>query len=214
MITFVFQNKNPMRITIIILILLTFVACQSEKKPDTQAINNRILSGDFEMYEHLSVCHCDSLSIDSTDTYYKNDSLYSGVCFKTFPKSNKKSEVRQIFKGQLHGNRIDFSRSGDTLIKSIYNLGELVNRISSELEVCHCDSLNEVQKDNETTLMFYRDTPFNGVCQRFFPAPDTNKVYLEMPYKNGKVDGSMIIYNRQGEEVLTEFYEEGKKVNR
>lgn len=201
-----------MKIVSIILILLAFVACQSDQKPDTQAINNRILSGDFEMYEHLSVCHCDSLTIDSLNTYHQNDSLYTGVCFLTHPNTGKKSEVRQIFKGQLHGNRIDLSLKGDTLIQSIYNLGKLVSRITSELEIVHCDSLQEVANDSGKTLKYYLDAPFNGVCRRFFPEPDTNKVYLEMPYKNGLVDGDMIIYNRQGDEVITEVYENGKKV--
>lgn len=201
-----------MKIIAILLIILAFVACQSEKKTDTQAINKRILSGDFDMYEQLSICHCDSLVIDSLDTYYKNDSLYTGVCFLTYADSEKKSEIRQIFKGELHGNRIDLSLKGDTLIQSIYNLGKLISRKTSEIEVCHCDSLQEVIKADEMKLMYYLDAPFNGICHRYFSLPDTNKVYLEVPYKNGLVHGDMIIYNRKGEEVLKEVYEDGEKV--
>lgn len=201
-----------MKILTIILVLLTFVACQSEQKPDTKAINKRILSGDFEMYEHLSVCHCDSLTIDSLDTYYKNDSLYTGVCFLTHPVSEKKSEIRQIFRGQLHGNRIDLSKQGDTLSKSIYNLGKLVSRTTSEIEICHCDSLQEIVNSDGEKLMHYQEAPFNGICNRYFPLPDTNKIYLEIPYKNGLVHGDMIIYDRRGKEILTEVYEDGEKV--
>jgi antitoxin component YwqK of YwqJK toxin-antitoxin module len=201
-----------MKIITIILILLTFVACQSNEKPNTKAINNRILSGDFEMYEHLSICNCDSLTIDSMDTYYKNDSLYTGVCFTNFPESEKKAEIRQIFKGQLHGNRIDLSKQGDTLVQSIYNLGELKSRTTSELQICHCDSLQEVVNDEGETRIHYQETPFNGICNRYFPLPDTNKIYLEMPYKKGLVHGDMIIYDRRGNEILTEVYEDGEKV--
>jgi antitoxin component YwqK of YwqJK toxin-antitoxin module len=202
-----------MKIITILLILLTFVACQSDQKPDTEAINKRILAGDFEMYEELSTCYCDSLTIDSLVTYYKNDSLYTGVCFLTYPKSQKQSEIRQIFKGQLHGNLINLSRNGDTLSQTIYNLGEMISRTTSELVMCHCDSLTEIVQPNGEALMQYKEVPFNGVCNRFFPLPDTNKIYLEMPYKNGVVHGDMVIYNRQGEEILTEVYDEGEKVN-
>jgi len=201
-----------MRITTIILVLLTFVACQSEQKPDTKAINNRILSGDFEMYEHLSVYHCDSLRIDSLNTYYKGDSLYTGVCFLNYPKSEKKSEIRQIFKGQLHGNRIELTKQGDTITQSIYNFGKLKSRRTGEVEICHCDSLQEVANTDGEKLMHYKEAPFNGICKRFFPEPDTNQVYLEMPYKNGLVHGDMIIYDRRGNEILTEVYVDGEKV--
>lgn len=201
-----------MKFVSIILILLVFIACQSEQKKDTKAINQKILAGDFDMYEKLDICRCDSLQIDSLNTYYKHDSLYTGVCFYTYPNSNKKSEIKQIFKGQLHGNRIALSEEGDTLVKSIYNLGELVNQITSEPIVCHCDSLNKISNENDETLMLYKDLPFNGVCQRFFPVPDTNKIYLEIPYKNGFIHGDMIFYNRQGNEILAEPYENGEKV--
>lgn len=201
-----------MRIISIILLLTILVACQSDQKPDTQTINKQILSGDFEMYEHLSTCNCDSLTIDSTDTYYKNDSLYTGVCYTNFLESEKKAEIRQLFKGQLHGNRINLSKQGDTLVQSIYNLGELKSKTTSELQVCHCDSLNEIINEETGKLMYYEDAPFTGICNRYFPLPDTNKIYLEIPYKNGLVHGDMIIYDRRGKEILTEVYEEGEKV--
>lgn len=200
-----------MKFVVFLLLLLTFVACQLDEKPNKQGIDKRILSGDFDMYEQLDICRCDSLEIDSLNIYYKNDSLYTGVCYSTYPNSERKSEVRQIFKGQLHGNRIELSTEGDTLVKSIYNLGELVNRTTKELIMCHCDSLIQVTKENDKTLMFYTDVPFTGICQRFFPTPDTNKIYLEMPYKNGLVEGEMIFYNRRGEKILSEFYENGEK---
>jgi antitoxin component YwqK of YwqJK toxin-antitoxin module len=201
-----------MRIITIILVLIAATACESDQKPDTQTINKHILSGDFEMYEHLSSCNCDSLTIDSTDTYYKNDSLYTGVCYTIFPESEKKAEIRQLFKGQLHGNRINLSKQGDTLVQSIYNLGELKSRTTSEIQICHCDSLNEINTEETEKLKYYREAPFTGICNRYFPLPDTNIVYLEIPYKNGLVDGEMIIYDRRGKEILTEVYDEGEKV--
>lgn len=201
-----------MKIVSIILVLLAITACQADQKFDTKAINQKILAGDFDMYEQLDICRCDSLQTDSLEIYYKNDLLYTGVCFRTFPNSDKKSEVRQIFKGQLHGNRIELSENGDTLVKSIYNLGELVNRITKEPIICPCDSLNEIINEDQETIMYYQNLPFNGICQRYFPAPDTNKIYLEIPYKNGLINGNMIFYNRQGNEILTEPYENGERL--
>lgn len=201
-----------MKTVALLLILLTFVACQLDKKPDTKAINKRILSGDFDMYEELDICRCDSLKIDSLNTYFRDDSLYTGVCFLTYPESKKKSEVRQIFKGLLHGNHIELSKKGDTISQSIYNLGELKSKRTKEMITCHCDSLKENTNRDEDKRMYYLEIPFTGTCNRFFPLPDTNKIYLKMQYQNGLVHGDMIIYNRQGKEVLTEFYEEGQKV--
>ena len=129
-----------------------------------------------------------------------------------FAESEKKSETRQIFKGQLHGNFIEFSIKGDTISQSIYNLGELKNKWTNELITCPCDSLVEITNSDEEKQMFYRDIPFSGICNRYFPLPDTNKIYLQMQYQNGFAHGDMIIYDRRGNEILREVYEEGEKL--
>lgn len=193
------------------MILMVLTACSSNENPVSKSINKRLLTGDFEVYEQLETCPCDSLRIDSLDNYYKNDSLYTGQCFLTYPNSTKHYEIRQLFKGQLHGNRIIFSPKGDTLNQNIYNFGTLVRRSVGEKEVCHCDSLSEIVKPNGEKIMHYFNAPYNGICRRFFPVPDTNTVYLEIPYKSGKIDGDMIIYNRNGEVILKESYSEGEK---
>lgn len=193
-------------------LFLTFVACDLDQKPNTQVINNRILSGDFDAYDQLESCRCDSLKIDSLNTYFKDDSLYTGVCFLTHVNSDKKSELRQLFKGKLHGNRIEFSEKGDTISQSIYSFGKLKNRITDELINCHCDSLLETVNDEQESQMYYQEIPFTGSCHRFFPIPDTNKVYLEIQYLNGVIHGDMIFYDRKGNQILTEVYEKGEKV--
>lgn len=201
-----------MKLLSILMILAALTACSSDQKPDTKAINKRLLSGDFEMYNHLERCHCDSLIIDSLNIYFENDSLYTGECFLTYPNSTNFYEIRQLFKGQLHGNRIIFSPKGDTLNQNIYNFGKLIRRSVGENEICHCDSLEEAAKLNGDKIMHYFGAPYNGICQRFFPAPDTNKVYLEIPYDSGKIHGEMMIYNRQGKVILKEKYTEGEKI--
>lgn len=201
-----------MKFLSIIILLTALIACNTEKNPDTQSINKRLLSGDFEMYDHLETCHCDSLTIDSLNTYYENDSLYTGQCFLTYPNSTEVYEIKQLFRGQLHGNRIILSPKGDTLNQNVYNFGKLIRRSVGEKEVCHCDSLKEVKNPNGDKVMHYFDAPYHGTCQRYFPAPDTNKIYLEVPYESGKIDGDMIIYNRQGDVILKESYSEGEKL--
>lgn len=194
-----------------LIVVVAFVACNSDQKPDTKAINKKLLSGDFEMYEHLSLRHCDSLTTDSLMTYFYEDSLYTGQCYLNYPNSTAVYEIKQIFKGQLHGNRIILSPKGDTLNQNIYKFGELARRSVGKNEICHCDSLNEVVNPDGQKEMHYFEAPYNGVCQRYFPEPDTNKIYLEIPYKNGLIHGEMIFYNRQGIAVLTENYVEGDK---
>ncbi|MEX2485934.1 MAG: hypothetical protein WED10_15285, partial [Brumimicrobium sp.] len=187
-----------MKILYIAITLLMVTACTNNKKPSAEAINERLLQGEFEMYEHYSSISCDSLQLDSLNTYYNNDSLYTGECFINYPNSKAKHEVLQIYDGKLHGNKIVLSKKGDTVIQNIYNLGKLISRSVAENVIEPCDSLIEKEQPNGRTLMYHYEIPFTGTCQRFFPKPDTNKVYLEIPYRDGVIHGNMIIYDRKG----------------
>ncbi|MDX1652111.1 MAG: hypothetical protein R3277_06440 [Brumimicrobium sp.] len=195
------------------LFLILFVySCVEETKVNDQQIEKRLLSGEFEAYSHLPSVPCDSLFQDSTGMYYRYDSLFTGECYLNYPNMDSRYEIRQIFKGKLHGNRILLSPKGDTLNRNIYNHGELVRKSVGKEEQIHCDSLVLKLMPNGKEVVEYLGNPFTGKCVRYFPAPDTNQIYLQIPYKQGKIHGTMIFYSKQGKEILTEDYREGEKL--
>ena len=171
------------------------------------------MKGEFDAYTHTQRIHCDSIYVDSNQVHYLNDTiLFTGVCFKNYPNIDSKLEEKQIFQGKLHGHHLLYSMRGDTISMNLYKDGKLIRKSIGKEEIVHCDSLQTGQNLAGDDIMLYFDEPYNGRCQKFYPAPDSNKVYITIPYHEGKVDGEMIIYDRTGTPILKEFYVNGEKM--
>lgn len=191
--------------------MLLAVSCTDS--PLTSAeIDKRIQSRDFSVYQELQECSCDELE-EQASGYYLGDSLFTGSCYLNYPNIDARYEVRQIYKGKLHGKRIILSPQGDTLTQNEYKNGIVLRKDVGIKEKCRCDELKEVKLANGSTVAHYFDEPFTGICERYFPAPNEDKVYLESAYKNGLLHGKIKIYNKNGDLILTENYVHGEKID-
>ena len=199
------------KIVFLIATTALLIGCSSSNTPEE--IRERLLKGEFDAYTFTQRVHCDSIFIDSNDVHYINDTLlFTGVCFKNFTYVDSKLEEKQIFQGKLHGHHLLYSMRGDTISMNLYQNGKLIRKSIGKEEIVHCDSLKTGQNLAGDDILLYFDEPYNGRCQKFYPAPDSNKVYITIPYHEGKVDGEMIIYDKTGAPILKEFYVNGKKI--
>lgn len=201
------MNSIPHRIFVLCTIL--FFACQ--QKPGWKEIESRIKKDDFSVYQYLPNCSCDELT-DRNGKRFRQDSLYTGRCYLTYPNSDKKYEKRQLYKGELYGNRIILSLKGDTIGRSIYKAGKEVRSSVGDQERCACGKLEKRNNDGEKQIAYLHNERFTGVCERYFPAPYDTVVYIEIPYKKGIIHGESLIYNKKGEVVLKERYANGKVI--
>ncbi|GEM_PF-1733728 len=193
-----------------ILCAILFFACNQQ--PQWKEIQARIKKDDFSVYQYLPDCHCADLE-ERNGKFYRQDSLYTGRCYLKYPNSDKKYEKRQLFKGQLYGNRILLSLKGDTIGRSIYKGGKEVRTSVGNQERCACEELEKKDNKYGKPIAYLYDEPFTGVCERYFPAPHDTTVYLEIPYENGIIHGESFIYNKNGDLVLKERYVNGKVIS-
>lgn len=74
---------------------------------------------------------------------------------------------------------------------------------SQELDTCLCNDL-----DVDTMgIHYYKEETYTGVCVEYFPGSEEK--YLEENLLNGQVHGRVIYYDREGQVLLEEIYEEG-----
>lgn len=195
------------QLSFIIISLLVF-SCSQELSHEE--IEKRIKKRDFTVFKELPSCSCNDLE-EKEGLYYQKDSLYTGNCYLNYPNLDKKYEIRQLYLGELHGNRIILSPKGDTLSQNEYKKGNVL-RENVGKETCHCDDLEKFERADGIIIHKYFNTPFTGTCQRFYPSPFQDKVYLEASYENGKLHGITKMYDKNGNIILKEKYSEGEKL--
>jgi len=191
-----------------VIVALLIFSCTQELSQEE--VEKRIKSRDFSVFKDLSSCSCNELK-EAEDLYYKDDSLYTGNCYLNYPNLDQKYEIRQLYKGELYGNRIILSPKGDTLSQSEYKKGDLF-RENIGKETCDCEELEKFERADGVVIHKYFNDPFTGVCQRFHPGSNNKKVYLEAQYENGKLHGSTKIYDKNGSLILEEKYIKGEKI--
>lgn len=199
------------RICLLSVLIIGVFSCQSEGV-GTKEAHQRLVSGEFDAYSHFSSVPCAELEEDSLGVYYQSDSLFTGVCYTTYPNSGTKLEIRQIFEGKLHGHRFLLAQTGDTISMNLYRHGKLLRESIGRNEVCHCDSLEIVEKDG-VEYRYYFDAPYTGRCQKFYPESDSTQLYIESNFTNGLLSGKTTVYDRQGNIILEEKYLDGEKLN-
>lgn len=191
----------------IVISLLLFSCTQELSKEE---IEKRIKKRDFTVFKELPSCSCNELE-EKEELYYKGDSLYTGNCYLNYPNLDQKYEIRQLYLGELYGNRIILSPKGDTLSQNEYKKGDVFRENVGE-ETCHCKELVEFERADGVVIYKYFNDPFTGSCQRFYPAPNDDKIYLEANYENGKLHGITKMFDKNGNVILEEKYVEGKKI--
>lgn len=199
------------RILIVSLLLVGMYSCKSESMSAKDA-HERLVSGEFDAYSHFSSVPCEELVEDSLGNHYQDDSLFTGVCYTTYPNTGAKLEIRQIFEGRLHGHRFLLAQTGDTISMNLYRHGKLLRESIGRNEVCNCDSLEIVEQEGKE-YRYYFDEPYTGRCQKFYPESDSTQLYIESNFTNGLLSGKTTVYDREGNVILEEKYLDGEKLN-
>lgn len=190
------------------LFALTLAACNSNEITYGEA-TSKLMLGEFEVYEGLTSCDCDSLNKTEEGLYTMADTLYTGTCFSYYKdKPGQILETKQIFKGNLHGAYIVYNQSGDTLEFTLYKDGKYLGKTVSTAFECHCDSLQIIDPEAEIPQKSIYGVNFNGACIRYYPNSDSI-IYIRENYKDGYLDGSYFVYDREGRVISESKYAEG-----
>ncbi len=204
-----------LRIFIFCLIVSIFISCDlSQQTPTNEVIRERLLLGEFDAYEYLPTVHCDSLVLDTLNNLTYQDSLFSGICFVNFENSSSKQQIQQIFRGKLHGNSLLLSPKGDTISMRLYNHGRFTRELVAGYTTVICDSLDVFQNDLGNQVVFFDGLPFTGKCVSYFDPIESDDSLLQIekikPYARGVLEGEVILYNSEGEEVNRKMYKGGE----
>ncbi|MDX1446317.1 hypothetical protein [Lishizhenia sp.] len=198
-----------MRITVFALLLITLFSCQDDSLTYGEA-KSKLMLGEFEVYENLASCDCDSLVKNGQGEYLMADTLYTGTCYSYYANEPEKIlEAKQIFKGRLHGAYIVYSPSGDTLEFTLYKDGRYLGQTKANAFECNCDSLKVVDPEASIQQKTLYGFNYNGACIRYYPNSDSI-IYMRENYKDGYLDGSYFVYDREGNIISEQKYKEGE----
>lgn len=202
-----------MKTFLYILSVLLLASCAEETITDSTEMPTRekLLNGRFDAYEYTVHCNCDEIVKDSTNTYYKNDTIFTGVCFNTYPNSDSKMEEKQIFEGKMHGYYRIYSKEGDTLTASLYLNGEPDVEKDLTPSSCLCSELETKpgSSDEDISIKTYKGIPYTGTCKEYYPGLDSTQIYMEIPYFKGLAEGKMIIYDKENTPIMMQRFEKG-----
>lgn len=179
---------------------ILIISCESNSKKVAK-IHERLISGEFDAYENLLKVDCDSLSMDTLNQFVYQDSLFTGVCHSFYPSSSKIMEIKQIFRGKLHGNKLNLSENGDTISRYIYNNGRIINKFEPQkINACKCNELETYTSQEGKSIYFYQDQPYTGFCVDHHES-DTSKIKQSKQFLNGFETGISYKYNLAGEKI-------------
>ena len=194
--------------TISIALFFTLVSC-SNKKNETAVELGQQGSGLV-----ADTCLCSDLTIDSLGNLLKDAKPFTGVCYSTYPNSDKKYMIKSLMNGELHGKTVYLGQDGEVLMQELYESGQ--TKRSGELErlTCDCKELKPNQTKNHAgevvNIVELDNIPYTGKCRSNYP--ESHQIYLERNYKSGLLDGYSIYYDKQGLTMYMEKYEAGNLV--
>jgi len=76
---------------------------------------------------------------------------------------------------------------------------------SSELDTCECNALDV----DSLGVMYLKENLYTGICIQNYP--ETDSKYIEKSILDGKLHGKIIYYDKMGEVLIEELYENGEK---
>lgn len=195
------------RSTLIVPFFLFFVlACGGS---DSSGNSSTESTGKVMQSEFLDTCQCTELEMDSTENYFKEGKLYTGICLDFYPTTTDKYVEKNLLNGRLHGKLTYYSRDGSVLIEEIYENG--TKKRSGEVDVLKC-ACSELEKEAthipQVPFRFKLDgIPYTGKCEELYP--ESSQIYVSRNYKDGIPDGHTVYYNRDGSTMIIEKYENG-----
>ncbi len=192
------------------IISILLIACSEDSSSSDNEFES---SGSMMQSDNLDTCECNVLDVDTNGTMFLNETAYTGLCAENYPNTESKYIEKSILDGKLHGKTVYYDKSGNVLIEELYENGE--KKRSGELEDLICDCHELVRKEatipNMPTTYSLDDIPFTGTCTDLYPG--SSQTYMEVTYKNGLLEGRSSYYDRDGEIMYTEKYENGKLIS-
>lgn len=183
--------------------LILFAQCDNSK-PEVDLIQEGTMMNSTVQ----DTCLCGDLTMDTLGGFSKNDSLFTGVCILNYPDTDLKYVVKGILNGQLHGIVTYYDKIGNILVEEVYENGQKKRTGDGAPLACDCAELEQIGSPGETKKRsFLDDIPFTGKCLKNYP--NTDQIYMEVNYKSGLLDGFTIFYDKVGETMYMEKYEQG-----
>jgi hypothetical protein len=91
-------------------------------------------------------------------------------------------------------------------VNNDYSSGDLGKMKESEvLDTCQCSNLDV----DTTDVHFLNEKIYTGICLEYYP--ESKDRYIEKNLLNGKIHGKVTYFNREGEILIEEVYDDGKK---
>lgn len=181
------------------------VNCGSKTEPDM------IEQGVMMNSSLTDTCFCDSLTMNDNGVYLFDDKEFTGVCIHNYPGTETQYMVKSMLKGKLHGSVTYFDKMGEILMEEVYENGEKKRTGSGAPLTCDCAELEQFDAPGEPYPRFLLDgIPFNGKCIDKYA--DIDQTYMERNYKEGLLDGFSIYYDRFGNTMYMDKYEQGAHI--
>jgi antitoxin component YwqK of YwqJK toxin-antitoxin module len=160
----------------------------------------------FDYYTHFPTCDCGELDQNSegrlTDA---SGNLFTGTCQRFYPQSGQLMEERQILKGEYHGYRSLYSMEGELVNRNLYRRSKLISAKGETAKSCGCKELTEREEKK-----YFDNVLFTGICTNMYN--DTIPA-LRAEYRDGILHGTLIVYDTEGNPIITEKYDEGKLIH-
>jgi hypothetical protein len=183
--------------------LILFAQCNNNKS-DVDLIQQ----GEMMNSPAQDTCLCDDILVDSLGVFTQDDTLFTGVCILNYPNTDLKYVVKGILNGSLHGTVTYYDKMGNILVEEVYVDGEKKRTGDRAPLVCDCSELTQSTDPGETIKRSFLDEiPYNGKCIKRYAGMD--QIYMEVDYKSGLLDGFTIFYDKVGDTMYMEKYEEG-----
>jgi len=131
--------------------------------------------------------------------HFNENGLLEGEAIRYFPIEGIQAQCFYR-NGQLDGKKQFFAEDGTLLLDSNYQLGQLngpfFQKKSTGIEV-HAQ---------------YKNNRLTGTYIEYYPALETAKIKaLETTFINGKIEGTSISYNEQGQKIVEQEFANGKR---
>jgi len=196
----------------LILILLPMFAILNSCGYSHEEIQTRVVSGDYDIYAELPFCDCGDLSTNDAGVLItQKQEAYTGTCSRNYPETEKVMEERQILNGKLYGYVSIYDMEGNLMTKTLYKDGILLSARGENAITCSCKELTDYT-DTLTGIKYkiYNSQFFTGTCENFYA---DSTLALKAEYREGLNHGILTVYDKNGEAILTEKYDEGELID-
>lgn len=191
------------KITILALPILIFSCGETTQENLSPDKNISATTGD--------TCDCNELDIDSSGLHQKDEKPFTGTCISYYENTDSKYLEKNLLNGKLHGEVDYYDKSGNIILTEFYENGVAKRNVGSDVSnICDCSEL-EIKVVQGYSVYQLDNVPYTGKCEKKYP--DSDQLSMESNYKNGLLEGYTLYYDKSGNTILMEKYEQGELVS-